>query len=157
MDKPSQWSSWLAWVEYHYNTATHSSIGTSPFHAIYGRSPLPLVRYEWGSTANREVDNYLTTRDALLAELKDHLQHAQQKMQQYANKKRRAISFEVGEHVYLKLQPYKQTTLRRKWTGCLFSQSPNYCQNPQCLPCISIEESCQISSSLHFPPTHPYC
>ena len=36
MDKPSQWSTWLTWVEYHYNTAMHSSIGTSPFQALYG-------------------------------------------------------------------------------------------------------------------------
>ena len=92
----------------------HYSIGTSPFQALYGRRPPPLVRYEWGSAANAEVDNYLTNRDALLTELKNHLHHAQQKMQQYANQKRRAVSFEVGEHVYVKLQLYKQTTIARK-------------------------------------------
>ena len=92
MDKLSLWSSWLPWAEHHYNTAAHSSIGTSPFHTLYGQSPPTLVCYEWGSAATVEVDNYLNTRDALLAELKDHLHRAQQKKQQYANKKRRAVS-----------------------------------------------------------------
>ena len=73
-----------------------------------------MVRCEWGSAANAEVDNYLTNWDALLTELKNHLHRAQQKMQQYANQKRRAVSFEVGEHVYVKLQPYKQTTIASK-------------------------------------------
>lgn len=80
MDKPSQWSSWLAWAEYHYNTSIHLSIGTSPFHVLYGCQPAPLVRYEWGSAANAEVDNYLKARDAILVELKAHLQPDQQKM-----------------------------------------------------------------------------
>lgn len=29
--QPSKWSEWLVWVEYSYNTSTHSSTGFSPF------------------------------------------------------------------------------------------------------------------------------
>ena len=81
----------------------HSSIDTSPFHVLYGGSPPLWSVISGGSATNAELDNYLTNQDALLVELKIHLQRAQQKMQSYANQRRRIVSFEVGEHVYVKI------------------------------------------------------
>jgi hypothetical protein len=36
---PSHWSRWLSLAEYLYNSSTHSSLGHSPFEALYGYPP----------------------------------------------------------------------------------------------------------------------
>ena len=73
-DKLSRWSEWLAWAEYNYNTSLHIATGVTPFIVVYGRDPPPIVRFEWGSTANQEVESHSLQRDAILEELKRHLQ-----------------------------------------------------------------------------------
>jgi hypothetical protein len=36
---PKKWCQWLSLAEYQYNTSFHSSIGRSPFEALYGHCP----------------------------------------------------------------------------------------------------------------------
>ena len=50
-------------------------------------------------------------RDALLQELRENLETAQARMQSAANKKRRDVEYQVGMWVYLKLRPYRQTSV----------------------------------------------
>ncbi|KAL0561342.1 hypothetical protein IC582_001767 [Cucumis melo] len=38
-EKPNEWSQWIHCAEYWYNTTYHSSIGITPFQAVYGRLP----------------------------------------------------------------------------------------------------------------------
>lgn len=57
-----------------------------------------------------EVDHQLRDRDEMLVVLKANLQKAQQRMVRLANK-RREVEFEVNDWVYLKSQPYCQTSL----------------------------------------------
>ena len=40
----------------------------TPFKVVYGRDLPPLIRYEWGSTANHEVESLLLQWDAVLDE-----------------------------------------------------------------------------------------
>ena len=47
--------------------------------------------------------------------LKDNLQMAQNQQKMYADKHRVERSFEVGDLVYLHLQPYRQSSLKMKW------------------------------------------
>ncbi|KAA0059567.1 Ty3/gypsy retrotransposon protein [Cucumis melo var. makuwa] len=44
-ERPHEWSQWTHWAEYWYNTTYHSSIGITPFQAVYGGLPPPLVYY----------------------------------------------------------------------------------------------------------------
>ena len=83
----------------------------TPFCALYGRPAPPLIRYEQGSAASTEVESHLVSRDAILLELKEHLHQALLRMQQSANTHRRDINFDVGDHVFVKLRPYRQQTL----------------------------------------------
>uniref|UniRef100_A0A0A8ZMG0 Uncharacterized protein n=1 Tax=Arundo donax TaxID=35708 RepID=A0A0A8ZMG0_ARUDO len=46
--------------------------------------------------------------------LKDHLARAQNKMKSYADKSRSTREFQVGESVYLKLQPYAQSSVANR-------------------------------------------
>lgn len=48
--------------------------------------------------------------------LKFHLFRAQNHMKQYADAQRSPREFKVGEFVYLKLQPYRQHTLKNRKT-----------------------------------------
>lgn len=109
--KPSSWAQWLPWAEYWYNTSHHSATNTTPFKALYGRDPPKLLRFGDVPTANAEVEELIKGRDQLLQELRDNLVTAQARMQASANKKRRDVEFEVGMWVYLKLRPYRQSSV----------------------------------------------
>lgn len=78
---------------------------------VYGRDPPTLVRFEQGSTAVASLEEQLLERDVVLDDIKAYLLRAQQRMQKYANQGRRDVEFQVGEFVYLKLQPYRQQSL----------------------------------------------
>lgn len=113
-DKPSHWSKWLSWAEYNYNTSYHTAAKMSPFKIVYGREPTPLLPYEPYSTVNFEVDQSLIQRDATLLKLKHHLNRAQQRMKDQADAHRKDVMFEEGDMVFVKLKPYRQSTLARR-------------------------------------------
>ncbi|RVW83267.1 Transposon Tf2-12 polyprotein [Vitis vinifera] len=113
-NKPRRWSTWLSWAEYWYNTTFHSSTNTTPFRAVYGRDPPPLIRFGSDSTSVLAVDQLLQEHDLILNELKDHLCCAQSKMRSSADAHRRAVQFEVGDFVYIKLCPYRLRSLAKR-------------------------------------------
>lgn len=109
--KPKGWAKWLPWAEYWYNTSCHTSTKRSPFEVVYGREPPPLVRFTDGSTTVASVDEQLRERDAILDDLKANILLTQQQMKAYEDSHRREVEFQAGEMVYLKLQPYCQSSL----------------------------------------------
>lgn len=90
-EKPATWG----------DTTYHSSMGTTPFKAVYGRDAPSLLRYEPNSTMNATVELLLQARDMILNTLKFHLIRAQEQMKIIADKNRYE-HFEVGDTVYLK-------------------------------------------------------
>ena len=56
---------------------------------------------------NEKVEKELIEWDAILVEVKKELEKAQGRMKRYYDEGRRNISFEPGDLVYLKLQPYQ--------------------------------------------------
>ena len=108
---PSQWSKWLSLAEFWYNTNYHSSLTKSPFEILYGQEP----RY-FGITGvpvctNSDLEAWLKERDQIADILKWQLTRVQHRMKQQADKKRSERSFAVGDRVWLKLQPYVQTSV----------------------------------------------
>lgn len=57
------------------------------------------------------MDVNLRGRDHTLQILKTHLQDAQTRMKNYANAPRTEQSFEINDLVFLRLQPYRQTSI----------------------------------------------
>jgi hypothetical protein len=100
---PRSWESFLAWVEYWYNTSFHQSTGTTPFQALYGQAPLRLINYLVGASPVSKVNHSLHARDEVLRELKSHLIRSNNRMKQYADAKRREVKFKVDDWMYLKL------------------------------------------------------
>jgi hypothetical protein len=110
-DRPKQWSSWLPWAEYWYNTTWHASIKMTPFEAVYGTPPSRLLSYVPGTTTVDAVDVLLRDRTQLITLLRHNMKQAQQRMKKYADLRRSEREFEVGQQVYLRLQPYRQNSV----------------------------------------------
>ena len=45
IEQPQHWSLWIPWAEFRYNTSFHSSIGTTPFEALYDKKPPTVVQH----------------------------------------------------------------------------------------------------------------
>ena len=82
----------------------------TPFQALYGYKPSQLTLSPTNTLAaavedwTREIVDWNTL-------LKENLLQAQNRMKQIADKERTDRNFEVGDWVYLKLQPYRQTSV----------------------------------------------
>jgi hypothetical protein len=110
-DKPKGWVKWLPLAEWWYNTNIHASTKLSPFESVYGYPAPKLIPYTAGTTQIQEVENTLKTRDDIIRILRANLQLAQDRMKKFADIKRTERSFDVGDLVYLRLQPYKQQSV----------------------------------------------
>ena len=106
-DQPKQWSRWVHWAEYWYNTSFQSATKMTPFQVVYNQSPPTLLKFLVGETVIEDVAQELEERDEIL-QLKYNLERAQHRMKKQADLKRRDYSFNVGDWVYLKLRPYRQ-------------------------------------------------
>jgi hypothetical protein len=107
------WVKWLHLGEYCYNTTHHMSIGMSPFKALYGYDSLTFMEIAFGDSRAPMAKEWIQESQDILRELKDHLQRAQNQHKFYADKHRVEHSFEVGDLVYLRLQPYRQASIKR--------------------------------------------
>lgn len=110
-DTPSQWVKWLDSAELWYNSCYHSSLKCSPFKALYGVEPnlgvLPISL----SNGSTEAAVSLQQRHDYLDMIKTHLASAQNKMKFYADQQRTFRQFAVGDKVFVKLQPFAQTSV----------------------------------------------
>ena len=108
---PNKWSSWLSLAEFWYNTSFHSSLGNTPFFVLYGHHPQQLGLQASCESGNSDLDSWLQDRGLMQQLIQQHLLRAQRKMKFQADKKRSFRSFNVGDSVYVKIQPYVQTSL----------------------------------------------
>jgi len=101
------WEKWLPLAEFSYNNSYQESIKPAPFEALYGRkcrTPLncvePAERRYYGIDFVKEVEEQVRI-------IQGHIKAAQARQKSNADKRRRPITFEVGDYVYLKVSPMK--------------------------------------------------
>ncbi|GKB53241.1 putative reverse transcriptase domain-containing protein, partial [Tanacetum coccineum] len=85
MDFGGSWDVHLPLVEFSYNSSYHSSVKCAPFEALYGRkcrSPILWAEVREGQSIGPEIKSY-------------------------ADKRRKPLEFSVGDHVLLKVSPWK--------------------------------------------------
>ncbi|WVZ81665.1 hypothetical protein U9M48_029018, partial [Paspalum notatum var. saurae] len=103
------WESSLPYAEVSYNNGHQTSLGMAPFEALYGRKcRTPLM---WSEAGERTVLGPALIKEAeeKVAEIRARLKEAQSRQKSYADNRRRELSFQVGDSVYLKVSPIRGT------------------------------------------------
>jgi hypothetical protein len=111
---PQHWAKWISLCEFWYNTNWHASLGKSPFELLYGRQPRYFGITATDSIASGDTNEWLQERVVILNSVRQHLLRMQQRMKAQADKHRTEREFAVGEEVFLKLQPYIQSSVARR-------------------------------------------
>lgn len=111
---PSKWSQHLSLAKYWYNTSEHSAIKMYPFVALFGKEPR-----HWGIDSSATctaptLAEWLAERKLMQQLLQHNLNHARQQMKKQADKSHTERSFKHGEVVFVKLQPYVQSSVARR-------------------------------------------
>lgn len=110
-EQPKKWFDFLPWTQLAMNYSVNTSIGMSPFKALYGRDPPNIFRTPAAPAENAAVAANLGERTDLLQSLKNNLFKAQLKMTKLANKHHHHVEFNVGDRVLLRLEPYRQISV----------------------------------------------
>jgi hypothetical protein len=109
--EPKKWAEWLPAAEWWYNTSYHTSLKTTPFEALYGYPPPQIHDISVPCDISPEAQVTLQEKEHVLKNLQHNLQQAQNRMKKFADLKRTERQFEIGDMVYLKMQPYRETAL----------------------------------------------
>jgi hypothetical protein len=84
----------------------------TPFEAVYGHKPPLVLSYLPGVSKVQAVEKTLTVQEAILRTLHENLVMALNHMKQQADQGRSECQFSEEDHVFLRLQPYKKTSLK---------------------------------------------
>jgi hypothetical protein len=111
-ENQNQWVQWLPLAEWWYNTSYHIATRMTPFEEVYGQKPPSVLSYLLGTSKVQAVDQTLTVREDILRTLKENLVMAQNRMKKQSDQGRSECQFAEGDQVFLRLQPYKKTSLK---------------------------------------------
>ncbi|WVZ62205.1 LOW QUALITY PROTEIN: hypothetical protein U9M48_011975 [Paspalum notatum var. saurae] len=103
----SSWDKSLPYAEFSYNNSYQASIGKAPFEALYGRRcRTPL---HWNQPGEKQVfgPDIIKEAEEQMQVVRENMRVAQSRQKSYADHRRRDLSFEVGDYVYLKVSPMR--------------------------------------------------
>ncbi|GJY05139.1 putative reverse transcriptase domain-containing protein [Tanacetum coccineum] len=105
IDFKGSWDVHLLLVEFSYNNSYHSSVRCAPFKALYRRKCFsPILWAEVGEGQLIRPDIVQETAEKI-SQIKDRLKVARDHQMSYANKCRKPLELNVGDHVLLKVSP----------------------------------------------------
>jgi hypothetical protein len=137
------WDKSLPYTKFSYNNSYQESLKMAPFKMLYGRRcRTPLF---WNETGERKVfgPNILQEAKKQVCMVRENLRVAQSRQKSYTDHRRRELSFEVGDFVYLKVSPMRG--LRRfKVRGKL---APRFIR-----PFKILEKRGEVAYQLELPP-----
>ena len=102
-----KWDGCLPLAEFAYNNSYQESIKMAPFEVLYGRRcRTPL---NWSEAGERSVfgPDMVGEAEEQVRVIQENLKIAKFRQKSYADKKRRSVLFQVGDHVYLRVSPMK--------------------------------------------------
>ena len=108
IDYEGSWDRHIPLVEFVYNNSFQSSIGMSPYEALYGRKcRTPLC---WTELSERKVigPDLIQKTEEKVKMIRERLKVATDIHKSYADMKRKDIRYEIGEKVFLKVSPWKK-------------------------------------------------
>lgn len=111
---PKNWAKWIFLAEYWYNTSFHSALGRTPYEVLYGTLPREFGVAQIDTCTVPDLEAWLREREVMRELLQQQLKHAQDRMKKQADKRRTDREFEVGDSVFLKLQPFIQSSVEQR-------------------------------------------
>jgi hypothetical protein len=123
-DKQTKWFKWLPLAEWCYNTSFHTTTKKTLFMALYGYHPPSITSSLKEKSKVQAVEYHIKHQQQVLQILKENLTMAHNRMKQQEDQHCSERSFEVGDWVFLRLQPYKQMSLKQDKKDNKLS--PNY-------------------------------
>jgi transposase InsO family protein len=101
------WDKSLPYAEFSYNNSYQEGLKMAPFEMLYGqRCQTPVFLSETGEQKVFGPD-ILQEAKKQVHMVRENLQVAQSRQKGYADHRRRELSFEVGDFVYLKVSPMR--------------------------------------------------
>ncbi|KAK2414896.1 hypothetical protein QL285_037431 [Trifolium repens] len=105
LDDRGSWDDVLPLIEFTYNNSFHASIGMAPYEALYGRRcQTPLCWYQDGESMLVGPEMVQQTTDKV-RKIRAMMKVAQDRQKSYADRRRRPLEFEEGDHVFLRVTP----------------------------------------------------
>ncbi|KAH7277040.1 hypothetical protein KP509_39G031400 [Ceratopteris richardii] len=121
--KQTDWEDYLPLAEFAYNSAKNSSTEFSPFMLMYSFQPRSPYAVGLQSKQVQAAQEFLQDMNFKLKLAKENLKKAQDRAKAYADPKRRDVTFQVGDQVYLRI-PERSEKFK---TGQCAKLSPRYC------------------------------
>jgi hypothetical protein len=84
------------------------SIGMTPFRALYGYDSPTLVDLVFGESRDPKAKDWIRESQEILKLIKENLQTSQNRHKMSAERHMIECKFEVGDLVFLRLQPYRK-------------------------------------------------
>ena len=111
MEKPGKWENYLHLVEFVYNNKFQVSTGMSPFEILYGRKCNTPI--SWSNPFDRLMlgPKLLKDMELTMKQVQQNLKVSQDRQKSYVDLERTSTEFQVGDHVYIKVNP-KKSSLR---------------------------------------------
>jgi hypothetical protein len=107
------WDKSLSYAKFSYNNSYQESLNMLPFEMMYGRRcQTPLF---WNETGERKIfgPDILQEAENQVHMVRENLRVVQSRQKSYADHRRRELSFEVGDFIYLKVSPMRGLHLSR--------------------------------------------
>jgi hypothetical protein len=101
------WDKSLPYAEFSYNNSYQASLKMAPFEALYGRKcRTPLY---WSQTGESQLfgTDIIKKAEKQVQIIRENLRIAQSRQKSYADGRRRDVSFQEGDYVYLKVSPIR--------------------------------------------------
>jgi hypothetical protein len=127
MEDQCSWDKNLPWIEFSYNNSYQESLKMPPFKALYvRRCHTPLNWIEPGEKAIFGPD-LIDEAEVTVHRIQDNLKATRSCQESYANKRRRPLDFEDGNHIYLlvsSMKGVKRFGMKGKLTPCYIRPFP---------------------------------
>lgn len=118
LDFKVNWDESLLLSEFAYNNSYLSSIGMTPYEALYGRKCKTPVCWEEISVRRFHRPTFVDETSNQVKLIQDRLKVPRSRQKSYSDLPHQELEFEVGDKVFVKVSPIRGT-LRFGWKGKL--------------------------------------
>ena len=108
LDFPGSWDRYISLMEFSYNNSYQSSIGMTPYEALYGRKCRTPVC--WTELNEHKVigPNLVKETEEKVRIIQQRLKAVSDRQKSYAVLKRKDIEYEARDKVFLKVLPWRK-------------------------------------------------